>query len=426
MARIKSEVFWYTLKQPDRRPLTENASAEVVVVGGGMAGLSCAQELRRQGREVIVVERQFCGAGASGKSSGFITPDSELELGTLIDNFGEDGARRLWEFAVSGVNGIRTTLNENDFSCDYQPQDSLFVANSPAKFRKRVEHEDAARKRLSYQSTLYTKETLPGVLGAQRYYGGVRYPDTFGINAFLYCQSLKDVLQQQGVRIYEGRAVTGISASGVQVGDNTITAKQVVVCCDRFLPELGLARPQVYQVQTFLGISPQLEDSTVQAMFPSGKMMVWDTDLIYQYYRIVDGNRLLIGAASMFYTYLAREIRRPVNVIGKMRRYLKTKFPALDLPLEYVWPGMIGVSKDFVPLVGRDLNLPNALFISGATGLPWAAALGRYTAEKITTGRDDFDRYFTPQRKFPVGTTIQRLLMKPLSFAVSHGIIKYF
>jgi gamma-glutamylputrescine oxidase len=94
-------VYWYDQRPreaPPVTPLAKDLRTEVVVVGGGVAGLSCAQALREQGRRVVLLEASTCGGGASGRSSGFITPDSELELSDLVRNRGPEDAQRLWEF----------------------------------------------------------------------------------------------------------------------------------------------------------------------------------------------------------------------------------------------------------------------------------------------------------------------------------------
>ena len=94
MALIKDQVYWYAMREPLKpRPLSEDIQVDVAIVGGGMAGLMAAQEASRRGASVAVVEAEYCGAGASGKSSGFITPDSELELSDLVANYGPTCAR---------------------------------------------------------------------------------------------------------------------------------------------------------------------------------------------------------------------------------------------------------------------------------------------------------------------------------------------
>jgi gamma-glutamylputrescine oxidase len=428
MDHLPSAVFWCRQKGTQQRKpapsLDGDATADVVVVGGGVAGLHCAAALADKGADVILLEREFCGAGASGKTSGFVTPDSELELGDLIRNRGLEKAKELWEFALGGVRSIEADIRDHGIDCDFQVQDSLFIANGARRFEVvRGEHE--GRRQLEYPSVLYDATSIRTVIGSDGYAGGVRYPGTFGMNSYLYCQAMKEVLAGKGVRVFERSPVTGITAGGVTCGTHAVAAPKTVACADRFLPEMGVLAGDIYHAQTFLSISKPLTDAQARMIFPEKRLMVWDTDLIYQYFRITGDNRLLLGAASMLYTYARKERADTRRVLRKMRSYLRAKFPSVPAEIESVWPGLIGVSKDFVPLAGRDEERPFLYFVGAAAGLPWAAALGRYIAEKIIDGRDDLDAEFTQRRKFPIGRGFQTLIGTPNAFALSHGVVKY-
>ncbi len=79
-----------------------------------------------------------------------------------------------------------------------------------------------------------------------------------------------------------------------------------------------------------------------------------------------------------------------------------------------------------MPIAGSDPNNPHIYCISAAVGLPWAAALGRYSAEKILDGKTDFDQYFSPERKFTVPDWAQTIVGKRVAFAVSNWFVGMF
>ena len=421
-------IYWYEQRPGEARrlpPLAQDTRTEVVVVGGGVAGLGCAQTLNEKGRKVVLLERGLCGGGASGRSSGFITPDAEMELSDLVRNRGPEGAKRLWDFAVGGVDAIRGNIERHGIDCDMQVQDSLFLASS-RKGATVVQSEHCARMRLGYGSTLYDGESIRSVLGSDGCFGGVRYSGTFGINAYLYCQAMRDILRQSGVVIHEQSPVQEIEEGQVMANGYRVRADAVVLCLDRFLPEVGVLSKEVYHAQTFLAVSAPLTDAQVAAIFPKSQLLVWDTDLIYQYFRVTGDQRLLLGAASLLLTYERKERAVAPRILRKMRAWLGSKFPHVPVEIEYFWPGLIGVSKDFLPLAALDAAHSTLYIVSGAAGLPWAVALGRYLAEKIQSNRSDFDAEFDPRRRFPVGHFVQSLIGKPKAFALSHGIVKYF
>jgi gamma-glutamylputrescine oxidase len=203
-----------------------------------------------------------------------------------------------------------------------------------------------------------------------------------------------------------------------------VLADAVVLCVDQSLPSFDVLAKEVYHLQTFLAVSAPLTDAQVSAIFPNGRLMVWDSDLIYEYFRLTGDNRLLVGGSSARYTYARRKRAVVPAILAKMRAFVRRKFPHTPVNFEYFWPGLIGVSKDLLPLAAQDAKRPGISFVSGATGLAWAAALGRYMADKLLSNRCDYDAVFDPARGFAVGPVMQGVIGKPAAFALSHGIVK--
>ncbi len=420
----QEQVFWY-LNQPKARQLLHEIKTDVVIVGGGIAGLSAAQSFRNKGLSVVLLEQYYCGAGASGKSSGFITPDSELNLSHLIREYGPEKARALWEFVISGVRLIEANIKRFSIDCDYQVQDSCVVANSDHA-SKLIKHEHEARLQLQYQSAYYTQAQLSSIIGSSGYTGAVRYPNTFGIHAYRYCQAMKNILHDAGVQIYEETPVIKINPDGVDTLYAKVKAKHIIVCADRFIPDLNKLTYDIYHAQTFLMMSAPLPDHEIKKIFPDKKLMVWDTDLIYQYYRINGDNRLMLGGGNILSTYDKQEKYHAKNIGLKLITYFKNKFPDVNIHFEYMWPGLIGISKDILPIVGPDKENKNIYYVGAAAGLPWAAALGAYSADHIIDKRNDFDHYFAPTRKYPWGHTIQKIIGTRAAFALSNFRSLYF
>lgn len=420
-----SNVYWYqSQKSEPSQPLSKKIRTTVAVVGGGMAGLTCAKTFADAGESVVLLEKDFCGAGASGKTSGFITPDSEIELSSLVSNYGPAKAKQLWEFVLGGVNAIRENIQHLNIACDYRIQDSLFIANS-AKGFLHVKREHEARKNLGYTSTLFPSNKIADVIGSQKYFGAVRYPDTFGMNAYRYCLALRDHLVSQGVQIYEQMPALKISDHTITTPNGEVHADHIIVACDRFIPDFGVFQKEIYHVQTFLGMTQPLSNANIQNLFPGNPLMVWDTNLVYNYFRVTEDNRLLVGGGDLLYTYARNVARSTKRFEKRLRAYLSQRFPFLNITFEYIWPGMLGVSKDLLPIMGPDPRNPDVWYIGAATGLPWASALGRYSAERILHNTKEWDQTFSPNRKFVIGSRMQSLLTTPLTYALSHGITKY-
>lgn len=415
---LQDQTFWY-LKREDVKTCRENQKVDVAVIGGGVAGLAAAQAFSKRGKKVALLEQYYCGSGASGKSSGFVTPNAELSFTDFSKRYDTKTASTIWDFFISGVNDIRNNIQQYDLACDYMPQDTLMVANSKRGF-KIFETEYNNLVDNGYKADLYTSYDVRDYIGSDHYYGGMRYPDTFSMSGYGYCQGLKKHLEAEGVSVFEETPVTALDNHTLTTPYATVEADYIVVCGDRFLPDLGLLKQDVYHVQTFIILSSPLTDDQSRSLFPKEPLMAWDTDLIYNYFRLTPDNRFLIGGSNFIATYASAEKHNYAPIVKKLTDYMQRKFPHTPLQFEYVWPGLVGLSKDIAPLAGRDKTNKHIYYVSAAAGLPIAAALGRYSAENLIDGNTALDAYFDPYRSFPIGGLAQSLLGTKLSFALSN------
>lgn len=424
---MREEIYWYSQKETQASSqLNESLTADAVVVGGGIAGLSAAQYLCEEaGLDVVLLEAKICGAGATGKSSGFITPDSELELFALARRFGNDDARFLWQAADGGCRQIRENIERFEIDCDFIEADSLFVANGEKAFAA-VREEHDAHQRLGFDSELCEPDALGQLIGSTGFNGGIRSGGTFGINAFAYAQGLKEALIKKGVRVFENSPVVSIEKNSVQTASGNVSANYVFVCLDKFAPELGITKSENYHAQTFIVVSEPLTDDIKKSLFPEKPMLVWDTDLIYQYFRLTGDGRLLIGGSLLRETF-QRETSHHSDAIDHIVSYIRRKFPLLEtVEFEQYWAGLIGVTKDLLPLAGRSPDEPAHFYAMCSAGLPWSTLAGRVAARKAIEGETEFDRFFAPDRAFNFFEPLQPIISKPVTFALSHYYTKNY
>ncbi len=231
---------------------------------------------------------------------------------------------------------------------------------------------------------------------------------------------MKAALISNGVIIYEEYQVIDINGNRVDTPFASVIADHIILCMDRFTPNLDKLTSEVYHAQTFLLLSSRLSPQQINSIFPDRPLMVWDTDLIYQYYRLNGDNRLMLGGANLLYTYSKNEKHNNNLIFNKLNRYFKNKFPQIDLTFEYMWPGLIGIAKDIMPIVGKDQHNSQIYYACAGAGLPWSAAIGKYATESIVDQRDDLNMYFSPYRSFAIGKIPQFFIGTKAAFALSN------
>ena len=425
--------WWFTTligtRRPIQPPLRGDVSCDVAIVGGGAAGLAAAARFAGSGKKVVLVEANICGGSSTGKSAGFLTPDSELELSQLVRRFGTQGAKDLWDVPVRGIRRMLDLVKAGGFDCDLQKQDSLFLGKGKGGVEA-VKEEDSSRRGLGYESQVYYGRDLPGVIGSPGYAAAVRYKDTFGVDGLRYAQGMKGMLLDAGVEIYESSRALAVSDHTVKTHMGSVTADQIIFCADKLGPELSPYSWNVYHEQTFLSITEPLSQAEQSSMFPSEPFQCWDSDLVYSYYRLTGSRRLLLGGGSLLTTY-ARHDSTTSAVIDRVVSGFRRMFPQLrSVRFIQYWMGRIDMTRDLLPTVVKEPGAPWIHRVLGCVGLPWATFCGDFAARQVLAERDTGDekyyRYFDVNRRFLVPIWLERMIGKRLAFPLNNAWAKYY
>jgi gamma-glutamylputrescine oxidase len=424
--------WWFTTligtKRGIQPPLRDELKCDVLVIGGGAAGLAAAARFLGTGKKVVLLEGSICGGSSTGKSAGFLTPDSELELSQLIRRFGKDGARDLWEVPVRGIELMLSHIDSGGIDCDLQRQDSLYLGKGKGGVSAVREEEDS-RRGLGYESQVYYGDEVRSVIGSEGYTAGVRYKDTYGIDGLRYAQGLKGVLIDNGVDVYESSRVLSFSGHTAKTHMGSVTADDVIFCADKLGPDLSPYSWNVYHEQTFLTITEPLSPAEQDSMFPQGPFQCWDSDLIYSYYRLTGTKRLLLGGGSLLTTY-AKNDSTTSDVIDGVIGGFRRMFPRMNkVRFIQFWMGRIDMTRDLLPTVLREPESPWVHRILGCVGLPWATFCGDFAARQVLakkeTGDEKYYSYFNVGRRFLIPLWAEKIIGKRLAFPINNAWAKY-
>jgi len=424
--------WWFTtligIKNPIQPPLKGDVECDVLIIGGGAAGLAAAARFVGTGKKVVLVERNICGGSSTGKSAGFLTPDSELELSQLTRRFGKQGAKDLWDVPVRGIGLMLARIRKNGIECDLQKQDSLYLGKGKGG-QKAVEEEAQSRRNLGYESQVYLGDEVREVIGSGGYSSGVRYKDTYGVDALRYAQGMKTALLQAGVQVYESSEVTAFAGHRAKTHMGSVTADQIIFCADKLNPQLSSHSWNVYHEQTFLSITEPLSGGDVKEIFPAEPFQCWDSDLIYSYYRLTGSKRLLLGGGNLFTTYAKNDTTNSSVIDGVIGGFRKM-FPNLSrLKFIQYWMGRIDMTRDLLPTVLKEPEAPWVHYVLGCVGLPWATFCGDFAAKQVLaeeTGDEKYYSYFNVNRKFLIPLWLEKIIGKRFAFPVNNAWAKYY
>lgn len=403
--------------------LSKNLNSEYLVVGGGIAGLHAALYLADKKKKVVLLEKTSCPGSSSAKSSGFLTPASELNFSQIVDKYGEKDAKTIWDIPLNGIKEILNNIKKYKIECELEPQDCLYLSVNKSGDEE-VKDERDAHDKAGMFSTYYDSKNLNKIISSNSYSTGLRTYNTYSINSLKYCIGLKKILLKKGVKIFENSEVLKIVGNNAYTRFGSVNAKKIIVCADKMKKRLSKLSRKVYHMQTFLAISEKMSKEQIKSIFPKEKMMCWDSKLGYNYFRITKDNRLLFGSTYAIFVYSLWEVKFQLLIKLNIRKFEKS-FPKLkNVRFISYWAGLIDISKDFMPIVDFDENNKNIFYILGNAGLPWATHLGIYAAKRLLdeNAKDSkvYEKYFKAKRKFFISDFIQKFITKILSFLISN------
>jgi gamma-glutamylputrescine oxidase len=433
--RMVNQNWWITtllIKQHQYcPPLTGAIKCDVLIVGGGFSGMSAAAEFLRKGLSVVLIDKNIVGGSSSGRSAGFLTPDSELELHQLVRRYGAKAAAEIWEAPCRGIERLVGTIKRHDIRCGLLKQDSLFLGLGSGG-SEAVASEKECRESVGFtDQRTYDASSLRDVLGAEGYTAAIRYSDTYGVNPLACLQGIKDLLIENGMRIFESTEMKRLEDHTAYTHAGSVTADHIIIAVDKLSPSISPLADEAFHAQTFLSVTEPLTDREREILFPSGEQMqCWDSKLVYSYFRLTADNRLLLGGGTPVTTFLRDAYNNP-GIIRRVIADFRSHFPQLnELSFTQFWPGQIDMTRDLLPVIARPPEHPHVRFILGCVGIPWATFCGSFAARNVLGEAEEeynkYFNYFSNRRDFALPSSLGGIIGKPLLFSLSNSWAKFF
>jgi glycine/D-amino acid oxidase-like deaminating enzyme len=368
---------------PDRsgKPLPDHA--DVVVIGGGLTGLSTAYHAARKGAHVVLVEKDKIGSGASGRNGSMCTQGITIGVDEARRRYGQERARELYDAFRTAVDVVEALTLEERIDCDFDRVGRLGVAYKPQHFDgMRAKQRDLAEN-FGHTTTLLSKSELRAELGSDYYHGALLDPLSAGLHVGKYVHGLADAAERAGAQIHERNAATGLTrqADGsflVETLHGTIHARQVMAATDAYTDKsLPWFRKRLINVGSFIIVTEPLADDVARELIPNRRLVV-DSKNIGHYIRLTPDNRLAFGGRARFAPSNPASDLKSGDVL---KRELATIFPRVsDVRIDYVWGGNVGFSYDRIPHAGEADGLYYSMGYCGH-GVQMATYMGQRMAE---------------------------------------------
>ncbi len=384
-------------------PLDIDRTADVCVIGGGFTGLSAALNLAEQGLEVVLLEAERIGFGASGRCGGLIGSGQRMEVTDTEKAFGFERSKMLWDFAEAAKQEIKERVDQYDISCDLQ-RGQLLGVHKKRYLGEAQEIADILAERYDYPhcSALTREETYDRVK-THDFLEGLYDEQALTIHPLNFALGLARAAAERGVRIYENSRVLRYSHTDpavVETEFGSVKAAHVVLACNGYLGKLeSRVAGKIMPINNFMVATEPLGEQRARELI-DGRFGVHDTRFVVDYFRISEDHRLLFGGGENYRTGFPRDIAAFV------RPFMLKLFPQLaDVAIDYAWGGTLAVTVNRLPHLGR--LRPNVYFGQGYSGhgISTATFAGKIIAEAITGNPARFEVFEElPTLTFPGGT----------------------
>jgi glycine/D-amino acid oxidase-like deaminating enzyme len=344
-------------------------------------------ELARSGKDVILLEANRIGWGASGRNGGFVSSGFAESLTQVVRRVGLAEAQALFRLSVEGAEYVRARVAE--LGPAIRTGDGWIVATrypDPSRQRRLVE---MLARDFGQQVELLDVEQTRKLLKSRRYYESRIDRKAFHIHPLRYCFALARHAESQGARLFEGSRVVSVEQSGsghlVATPEGTIAAGQVVFCHNHPGLSRTMARAML-PVATYVAVTESLGERASDAIATTAA--VADTRRAGNYYRLIDDNRLLWGGK------ITTRVTEPNRLAEMMKHDMLSIYPQLGDPkMEFAWNGLMGYALHKMPLIGKTgagLWMASGF---GGHGLNTTAMAGLLIARAVTGGDDEWRRF---------------------------------
>ncbi len=371
--------FWYeqTGLPVPRPPLPGDTSADVCIVGGGLTGLWTAYYLKRAqpDLDVVVLEREFCGYGASGRNGGWLSAEVAAPARTYLRSHGEQGVRALHAQMRAAVDEVLDVLREEHVEADVQSDGILFVARSRAQ-RERLAAQAEQERRWGSSVTELDADKTADRIRVSDALAGLHVAEAARVQPAKLVQGVAAAVERLGVRLHERTTVTSVRPGAAVTDRGTVRAPHVLRCLEGFSSGLPGERRSWLPMNSAMVVTDPLPDDVRAQVGWSGAELLGDSAHAYVYGQRTADGRIAFGGRGVPYRFGSRTDvhgRTQPETVRALTALLHDFFPALrGVPLAHAWCGVLGVPRDWSPTVHLDR----------ATGLGWA---GGYVGSGLTT-----------------------------------------
>jgi hypothetical protein len=355
------------------RNRNKKIQVDVVIVGGGIAGLSTAYWLQKEDPtlKIAIVEKGQLGDGATGRNAGFITCGSVEHYNRLVGKHGPEEAEQIWKFSEENLNLLKKELIQNKGqSIGFNHNGSFSLASTDHEFSE-LKKSAELMKNANIRVEVLDSADVSSRLGVAKFIGGIKYLDDASVHPLLLLNMLKEKILEEtrgNIQIFENAEVFAIE-SEAGTGNKLVQTKK------------GFFETSLVVLATN-GYSSLLYKYFENKIFPTrGQILATEpvplfmegpcyANFVLDYFRQLPTGELIIGGFRQLQkdTELGFSDQTSDIIQSALDQFITDHIPPVrSAKITHRWTGVMGFSVDGQPLVGSLPEDPQIFFVGGFT-----------------------------------------------------------
>lgn len=374
-------------------PLQENLTVDVCVIGAGIAGLTTAYMLQKQGYPVAVLEAWNIGAGETGRTTAHLTAVLDDRFFRLEKLSGEEGAHAAADSHRAAIDLIETIVAQEGIVCDFERVDGYLAALSGDQEKDLKKELDSCRRAgfadMEWMDQVALADGMMPMMA-------IRFPHQAMLNAAKYIEGLAQAFQKLGGRIYTNTRVTtiedGDETYAETEGGYRVDAKAIAVATNTPVNDRVTMHTKQAAYRTFA-----IAFTVPKGMYPG--FLLWDMADPYHYVRIVRGegeDYLVVGGED----HKTGQCDDAGERYRKLENWTRRYFPVSGVPV-FRWSGQVMEPVDCLGFIGCNPGDENVYIVTGdsGNGMTNGTLAGIIIPDLIADRTNPWEELYDPARK---------------------------
>lgn len=389
--------------------LAKGITTDILIIGGGIAGISTAFELKDSNKSITLIDRNQVGSGVSARTTGKLTFLQDGIYQKLEKNFGEEVASLYLKSQIEAIETVKQNVIDYHIDCDFEGvNDYLYTRKKEEIPLLQKEEFILSKNKISYE----VKNKLPlfPVIHA------IEVKDTAVFHPVKYILALKEICLKKKIKIYENTTALRMTKTSngylVHTEEGYIKAKQVIVCSHYpFFTIPGMIPFRTHIERSYLCSGKVEKPKKCSAINPSNPVES------FRYHNEKSPYLLYVGGTHMLGNQLNYEENFQTH-LKHAKKYLKE--------VDYIWQNQDIMTPDSLPIIGKMKKEDDSLFLAtgfNTWGMTNGVIAGTVLSDLIQNKKSPYEQIFSPSRGYSLDK-IKNLVIDDFQNAKSYFISK--